>query len=361
MIKRWTFLVILVLAIGCTESAFAFKVLPPQEGIYHSAHPDFGLQDDEVSQESVRDFIQLAGKKIVWAYFSDHWEKGIFFPERACRILNENGIVPLVGIMPWSTLVQNKAEPHYTLEKLLAGEFDRELYQYASVAASLPFPIMVEFGPEANGSWFPWSAAWNGRGVSVDYGNITHPDGAERFRDAYRHIVSIFRRAGANNVTWVFHVAARYWPLDEWNSIRHYYPGDEWVDWIGVSVYGRLRPGKTYSFTSIMDAVYPKLLSVSSTKPFAVLELGISENKGVEDKASWIRSAYASLESGRYPRVKAVAWWNKVYRPDQTRSFLEIDSTPSSLEAYRDAVAPLVEEPRFSKEDHAQAEIVKPN
>jgi hypothetical protein len=37
-----------------------------------------------------------------------------------------------------------------------------------------------------------------------------------------------------------------------------------------------------------------------------------------------------------------VSWWNKVKRPDGTRSTLEIDSSPGSLEAYREGVKNLI-------------------
>ena len=32
------------------------------------------------------------------------------------------------------------------------------------------------------------------------------PDGPERFRDAYRHIIDLFRKEGVKNITWCFHV-----------------------------------------------------------------------------------------------------------------------------------------------------------
>ncbi|MDR1943777.1 MAG: beta-mannanase, partial [Synergistaceae bacterium] len=82
-------------------------------------------------------------------------------------------------------------------------------------------------------------------------------------------------------------------------------------------------------------------------KPIAILELGVSDPDGTDDKPEWIREAFSAVSSGRYPRLKAVSWWNKVFRPDGKRSTLEIDSSTESLEAYRDGVLNLEDEARW--------------
>ncbi|MDR1471086.1 MAG: beta-mannanase [Synergistaceae bacterium] len=319
------------------------KLLPPEAGAYHSAHPDFGVRDDLATRDSVNSFAGMAGKKIVWAYVSSHWDGGIKFPVESCRELNGAGVVPLVGIMPWSELAQGRAERLYSLERVLSGDFDREIESCAAAARDLGFPVMIEFGPEANGSWFPWSGAWNGRSAD-EYGERSVPDGPERFRDAYRRVAGIFKRAGALDVTWVFHISSDAAPDEPWNSARWYYPGDEWVDWIGVSAYGRLRGPDLRPLDEIMRRVYPGMAALSASKPVALLELGVSDGP---DKPGWIMDAMNLVASGRYPRLKAVSWWNKIYRSDGSRSTLEIDSSPESLASYREGVKTLADSPRW--------------
>jgi hypothetical protein len=327
-------IVICAAAIYPALAAASAKLAPPEEGVYHSAHPDFGIKDDLVTAGSVREFESLARKEIVWAYLSWNRDGGINFPSDSCRSLYGEGVVPLVGIMPWSRIEQNAPEPVYTLDKILRGDFDGELSKCADDVRALGFPIMMEFGPEADGSWFPWNGAWNGRDAD-DYGERGEPDGPERFRDAYRRVVEIFRKRGAEDVTWVFHIAAAASPKEKWNAASQYYPGDEWIDWIGASVYGRLGTGRATPFGDIMKHLYSRMCALSASKPLALLELGVSEG---DDKAAWIASALGAAESGRYPRIKAVAWWNKTFRPDGSRSTLEIDSSEASLEAYREGV-----------------------
>ncbi|MDR3255258.1 MAG: glycoside hydrolase family 26 protein [Synergistaceae bacterium] len=324
---------------GCAQAALSLA--PPEEGVYRSAHPDFGLRDDDVTADRIRAFTDLAGE-IVWAYISFHWDNGIKFPAEACRVLHSEGVVPLVGIMPWSELKQGVQEERYSLARILDGEFDDELRACADEARSLGFPIMMEFGPEANGSWFPWSGAWNGWDEDK-YGEKNSPDGPERFRDTYRRVVRIFREQGALDVTWVFHISSAGAPKAEWNSASHYYPGDEWVDWIGASLYGRLRgDAPAVPFDEIMKKIYPGLCALSQSKPLAILEMGVSDSPVTRDKSAWIRNAMTSINAGRYPRVRAASWWNKMKRPDGTSSALGIDSSPESLEAYRDGTRDLI-------------------
>ena len=38
-------------------------------------------------------------------------------------------------------------------------------------------------------------------------------------------------------MTWFFHVDS-YQPPDWWAQVHWYYPGDDYVDWLGISDYG---------------------------------------------------------------------------------------------------------------------------
>ena len=44
------------------------------------------------------------------------------------------------------------------------------------------------------------------RAKTNGYGDPYFPDGPERFRDAYRHIIDLFRKEDVKNITWCFHV-----------------------------------------------------------------------------------------------------------------------------------------------------------
>ena len=60
---------------------------------------------------------------------------------------------------------------------------------------------------------------------------------------------------------------------------KNYYPGDNYIDWIGVSIYGPQNEDDEYQeFSEILNDIYPKLIEISD-KPIAILEFAITEVK----------------------------------------------------------------------------------
>ena len=262
-------------------SADSQKVLPPESGIYFSAYPDFGDSEDTVTAERIEDFEALAVKQIAWVYFSNNWIDGIEFPHEAVATIHEYSRLPFIRMMAISNYDRICPDSVYTLQRIIDGDFDEELSEWAQDAKVFGFPLMVEFGVEVNGEWFPWNGAWNGGDTTGGYGDPAQPDGPERFKDAYRHIIDLFRGEGATNITWVFHVNSGNFPDESWNSKTAYYPGDEYIDWIGISAYGALSKKEARqnweTFTQVMDTYYPELAAISASKPLAVLEFGVVE------------------------------------------------------------------------------------
>ena len=322
------------------------KLQPPSKGVYHSAFPDFGGSEDNVTSERISNFGKLANKSIVWAAFSDNWgESNITFPKAAVETIHNQGAVPYLRKMPRSSLHEiddsnpvYKPDPKYSLQKIIDGDFDTQLREYAREVKQTNIPIMIDFACEMNGNWFYWSGICSGGKTKDKYGDPALADGPEKYRDAYRHIINIFKEEGANNVTWVFHVDAYSDPAESWNNYSAYYPGDDYIDWIGVSAYGSTSAGEVdENFTEIMDDVYPQLESISKTKPLAVLEFGVNEGK---DKPQWIKEALESIKNGKYSRIKAVSYWHENWdEGDGTVSKLRIDSSKESLETYRHEIS----------------------
>ena len=254
------------------------KLIPREDGIYHSAFPDFGGQENFVSDEKIIEFEDLVGKDIAWAYFSNNWIGGVFFPIDDLQIIHNTGKTPFVRLMARSDFTEYGQDETYTMQRILQGDFDVELNTWFAQASNLAYPILCEFGTEMNGNWFPWNGQYAGAGTSDGYGDPNYPDGPERFRDAYRHIIDIANANNANNITWFFHVDVHSVPEDNWNDISNYYPGDDYIDWLGFSAYGPYNSDADMEyFSELIEQVYPKLLTISPEKPIAVLEFGVSE------------------------------------------------------------------------------------
>ncbi|WP_458719700.1 tetratricopeptide repeat protein [Candidatus Nitrosocosmicus sp. R] len=320
------------------------KIASPEYGAYNSANTNFGGTEDEVSVQSILDYQKLIDKKIVWAYFSNNWIDEIRFPEESVKIIDNLEIVPFIRMMPRTTFVEGIADPVFTLQSIIDGKFDKELTQWALDAKRTNIPLMVEFGTEANGDWFPWSGILNGGDETDNYGDPEVPDGPERFRDAYKHIIDLFNNQDVNNITWVFHMvppedAGNIDPSETWNSIKNYYPGDDYIDWIGTSIYGSIKPGEEWkSFTDVLNNIYTELSSLSSDKPIAILELGVINDPQSGDKSEWIQSALQTIESESYPRIKAISYWNEKWE-DSDVIDLTVNSSREVADTFRNIIS----------------------
>ena len=189
---------------------------------------------------------------------------------------------------------------------------------WCTAAAAFGSPLLAEYGTEVNGEWFSWNGVWNGGGKPGGYGDPAQADGPERFRDAYRHIIEICRDSDAENITWVFHANGADWPQQAWNRLENYYPGDEWVDWLAVSVYGAHTPQDDYwdEFRPGMDSAYARVAALAD-KPVILAEFGVTRGNPLGDQAAWARSALMDITSLRYPHLIGFSWWNERWQNDE--------------------------------------------
>ena len=128
---------------------------------------------------------------------------------------------------------------------------------------------------------------------------------------------------------------------NDWNKIRNYYPGDDYIDWIGISVYGADEPHVEWkSFTEIMDGAYPELAAISSTKPLAIFEFAVIEEPSEGDKSEWIKNALDSLEDGRYPRIKGVSNWDEKWVDQEVGTIdLRLNSSSDTVGIYKEIIS----------------------
>jgi hypothetical protein len=303
-------------------------VLPPSTGSYLGVS---GLADSALAA-----FEQRAGRRLGWVGFSQPWYRGLAFPRQRVLAIWRHGAIPFISFLPTSSAyVPGRSaggpERRYTLERIAAGDFDRQLTAWADGARSLGVPLLLSFGAEVNEDWGPWNGRWNGAGEAQGYGDLAVSDGPERYRDAYRRLVTIFRSEGAANVSFVFSVAARR-SADAWNAVRLYYPGDAFVDWLEITGYGSLdADGTVVPFArGLADSGVYATVTGLSRRPVTVVAGTVA---GAGDKAVWIRDAFRALRSERYARVRAAVW------PAGASAATRVDAPPAALDAFRAGAA----------------------
>ena len=111
------------------------------------------------------------------------------------------------------------------MQGLIGGAFDPEIRHLAELLKTHPHPVFLRVGYEFDGMW------------NTGYEN------RQQYIDAYRRVVDVTREVQADNVVFVWQASAS--PTDDsiegaHEDITEWYPGDEYVDWMGLSWF--LRP-----------------------------------------------------------------------------------------------------------------------
>ena len=306
------------------------KLLPPPEGAYFGAYMDFGETEDTVTLEGIDKFEKLAGKKPAIIASSSYWGEQTF-PTENLQLINRHGAVPIVFWSPWDKpYMQNRGPDKFSLKEILAGRWDAYIDMWADAAKNFGQPFFVSFCNEMNGDWFPWSASYYGGGEP----------GAEVCRQAWRYVVDRTRARGASNIMWVLHLnnyAAFNMPGGE---MARFYPGSEYVDWLGLSVYGKQfrEDGNWAFFKELIDWPYTEIAAIDPHKPIMLAEFGVGDFPKSGSKAQWISDALSMPV--RYPRIKAAIYWHERWQnEDGAYSNLRINSSQAVLDAFNKYLA----------------------
>lgn len=238
-------------------------------------------------------------------------------------------------------------EPHDGLQRITS----ESAIQFAERAATYNergVPLFVRFAHEMNGSWYPWS------------------QDPERYVRAFRLLATeIHERAPETAMMWAPNYGGGY-PFSGGtyeaepgspqlealdtngdgslsmsdDPYLPYYPGDDAVDWVGMSVYhwgnrypwGENEAPEPAKFANIITGAYAGLngdersvpdfyqvYAVGHDKPMAITETSALYNtlSGGESelviKQGWWRQVFASGVSDEFPRLKMINWfeWRK--------------------------------------------------
>ncbi|MEV6343746.1 glycosyl hydrolase [Actinoplanes sp. NPDC051851] len=188
------------------------------------------------------------------------------------------------------------------------GSQDEMIATAAKTMAGMNRPILLRWAWEMNGYWFAWDGTHNDKKPAL-------------FIKAWRRMRKIFTENGADaTVAWCW---APNWadnPDASWNAMDHYYPGDDYVDWVGVSGYNFSGESPTTLFTHIVK-------SYGARKPIV-----LAETAAVSAKATWIKklSAYVTKTSS----IGAVVWFDTDNQPGTKYNF-RFDTDTAALAAYR--------------------------
>ena len=210
---------------------------------------------------------------------------------------------------------------------VVSGSYDSRLTETFQYLNTMSFPVFVRIGGEMN--------VWENAAKPADY------------IAAYRHIAQL-ARTYAPNAALVF--APNYssaYRVD----MDSFYPGDEYVDWVGTSLYynryhhsGDTARDEFYGVGQYGDA----LLNVQQTinlanmhrKPVIITEGGSSNKFDSGDNSDWaadrMQRAYAYM-SMVYPQIKVIV--SSDYGVEWEQTDYSFSNNPTVSAAYRTALA----------------------
>jgi hypothetical protein len=302
------------------------KLLPPSSGAY------FGMMYPSEAAPDTGRISALAQETKTSPRFITYtvpWGARLTFPNEGIQRLWRAGYVPMVRLWTFPTLdyapdalPQSSWPGPVPMSAIAAGKFDDQIRAFADAARASEIPLLLDIDNEMNNA-HPWGGRYDGGGMATGYGDPSWPDGPEHYRDGYRRIVTIFREEGATNVTFFFqpdsvygYGTGQYW--EPFEQYKWYYPGDDYVDWMGFSLYSSPRwdTGANATFEEKLQTwhdpaspgPYVELTALGS-RPIALNELGFNSMPSEDAKAQWVTDASAVIESGRYPRIAAVSWY----------------------------------------------------
>ena len=192
----------------------------------------------------------------------------------------KDGAVPVVQIEPAGI----------SLSAIASGRYDGYLASYAQTVHAYGRPVIVGFGHEMNGTWYSWSNRHSSPAVFVA---------------AWRHIVTVFRSAGAENVTWLWTVNV----MDAQAGIPDpgpWWPGSSYVTWVGIDGY------YASSHTTFASLFGPTIVAIRTltNDPVLIAETGVAAGP---NQPAMITDLFAGI---RNYQLLGLIWFDAVGRHD---------------------------------------------
>lgn len=285
-----------------------------------------GIFLPSLDNNTLVNFEKLVGRQQDIVLYFEAWQNGDetveFNAERAGWLLNK-GKIPIITWEPWDWQAADRINQNeYTLRQILGGKHDNYIRRYARAVKNFGGTIFIRPMHEMNGNWYPWAGEANG-------------NTPEEYAPTFRHIVNIFKKEGALNAHFIW---SPYADAGEGSisSYSLYYPGDDYVDVVGIDGYNshlKSFGGVWRSFEELFGSSYLEVRTFTK-KPIIISEMasGEGEFKSPYDKAEWIINAFRIMDK-KYTDIVGFVWFN-----ENKEDNWSVESSDESLSAYNRAM-----------------------
>lgn len=321
------------------------KASSPLLGLFDE---DFGGRGDPARYDALESW-QGRGNAITMTYTNfDARNIDVVFPR--IRQMWDRGIVPMVNWMPW---IGNSTGTDYDLQ-IANGAYDDYIRSWAAAMKTfLAGPdgnygnaddrrAYLRFAHEMNGDWYPYSPAY---GIAP----------ATSFVAMWRHVHDLFVASGIDDPTrlsWVFsanNVEGRVRTED-------LFPGDDYVDWVGVDGYnwGTLGGHQFQTPSEVFDPMVKRLRAISS-KPIGINEVAADQaGMTLAAKLQWITDYFTWAKRAG---IGMTIWFNSYPEEHQIFGSTLGDETSGGYNGYS-TYRTAVQDPAFLSSDRTSSRLV---
>ena len=229
------------------------------------------------------------------------------FPGKSLDAIWNTGAIPC---LTWEPMYYRDGhEVMIPYQAILNGDYDPYLMGFARQSALWKKPFMIRFAHEMNIERYHWGTKKEGYG----------PKSPDIYKRMFQYVSTLFQRADARNVLWVFCPNAEsvpnttYDPGASWNRVENYYPGDKHVEILGIDGYNwgttqtKAKNGwdsHWRGFKEIFRPTYEKMRELAPGKPIFIFETASVSQGG--DKRLWIKNAF---ETAAKWKMNGLIWF----------------------------------------------------
>jgi cellulose synthase (UDP-forming) len=247
--------------------------------------------DGMTSLEIVRDISDQIEENFDIISFYLAWDKDVesHFPTAMIDSVYLNKSIPMITWEPWlNTFEDDIADDGHVYDLISSGFFDDYISQFADKLKDLEKPVFLRFAHEFDNPFYPWF--------------MSGDEAATKFKNAWIRTYEIFKNRDAHNVIWIWNP----WKAE---TIADFYPGSEYVDWIGINILNYAeynQDGRWYDFKSLYQPYHAELNKLPQT-PVVISEFGTLGDG--QNQNQWIEDAFFVIEND-YSEIKSVIYFN---------------------------------------------------
>jgi beta-mannanase len=216
------------------------------------------------------------------------------FPQHALENIKNKNIVPIITWEPYTEWYQHKR--NVLAKDIIQGKYDHYLQMMAHLCKRFDFPLIIRFAHEMNLKSYHW-----GEASMDDFGPFT----TIYYKKMVRYIIDFFRNEKAYNVLFAFCPNHESVPTRLWNRFSLYYPGDDYIDIVGLDGYdwGECQSKTNESFEAIFSKPLKRLKKMAKNKPIIIFETATSQ----KNKKEWIQNAFKYAQK---EHIEALIWFD---------------------------------------------------